>query len=369
MRALFICALTLSFVPPPTAYAQDDEFDDWLEDDDEGWEDDVPEKDEDDYGGDLDEAPEGGDEFNLFDDDELDAGPALGEDTADSYRAMLDQTEDMNAEDALLEWETYLEQYPNTVFMSQIERLLDELNTELYSGRIGGSGGIGGEVDALQQELNLIQPILLETIDPRSRIRAGFEIGFPEYLNLVLDGEYQIFREFSVHAGVRRRYTGWNGEAGAKYAIVKSARTNTIVTGLLDLHVNSNPLFPAVRPQIGVAKLLDVGGGLHLQAQGGVDMEIWGDSGGLQLRYVGGANAFYWASDTVGAFVETSINMKPTAEDQIGSFRFNVFTFGLRFFPGASPANIGVSANVPYTTNYWGYHFGAVQADLNYLLD
>jgi hypothetical protein len=199
-------------------------------------------------------------------------------------------------------------------------------------------------------------------------VRVGFEWGFPAYLNLLLDGEYQILRELSGHAGIRRRYTGWNLETGVKYAPIKSVRTGTVVSGLLDLHINTNPFFPAVRPQLGVGQVFKVGGGLHVQAQGGVDLEFWSEPG-MQVRYVGGANIFYQAADNVGVFVETSTNMKHLGGDgDLGSFRFNLVTFGLRFSPGGAPARIGLSANVPYTSNYWAYHFGAIQGDVNYFL-
>ena len=111
----------------------------------------------------------------------------------------------------------------------------------------------------------------------------------------------------------------------------KFIRTGTIVSGLLDVHLNTNPLFPAVRPQLGVGQVINVGGGLHIQAQGGVDLEFWSDPG-MQVRYVGGANIFYQAAENVGVFAETSTNMKHLGgEGDLGSFRFNIITFGLRF--------------------------------------
>ena len=58
--------------------------------------------------------------------------------------------------------------------------------------------------------------------------------------------------------------------------------------------------------------------------------------------------------------------------EQIGSFRFNTVTFGIKFVnrKGASTDRFetGIGANVPYTTNYWGNHYGAVAGDLNYYL-
>ena len=66
---------------------------------------------------------------------------------------------------------------------------------------------------------------------------------------LTADLERQITREFSVHGGVKGRYTGPNVEAGVKYALIKSARTETIVTLLGDLHLNTNPVHFGICPQ------------------------------------------------------------------------------------------------------------------------
>ena len=361
-----IASLIVLFAASP-AFAQDD--DDFLDDlFDEEDEDGIPEErernaddDEEDFFG--EEEDEGG--FFLDDEEEVEEAIKAGQDTASIYRAFQKKVQDYQPEEQLAAWEGYLLEYPFSVFQDQIETEMDELAQGIYSERIVGPGGGGG--DAMRQELDLAVPLLLESIDPRSKLRAGLEWGFPAYLNLLVDGEYQIFRELSVHAGVRRRYTGWNAEAGVKYAPIKSTRTGTIVSGILDVHMNTNPLFPAVRPQLGVGQVFKVGNGLHVQAQGGVDLEFWSDPG-TQVRYIGGANIFYNAADNVGVFVETSTNMKAPGGTDLNTFRFNVVTFGMRFVPNDSKSRVGISANVPYSTNYWSYHFGAVQADMNYFL-
>lgn len=369
MSALVSLVVLLAASP---ALAQDD--DDFLDDlfDEEEEEEELPDErertrtdDEDDFTFD-EEEDDGG--FFLDEEEEIEGEVRAGQDTADIYRAFQRKVQQYEPEEELASWEEYLLEYPFSVFQDQIEARMDELGNAIYSERITGPGGGIGD-DAMRQELDLAIPLLLENIDPRSKARVGFEWGFPAYLNLLVDLEYQVLRELSFHGGLRNRYTGWNAEAGVKYAPIKSTRTNTVVSGLLDFHLNTNPLFPALRPQLGVGQIFDIGGGLHVQAQGGVDLEFWGDPG-MQVRYVGGANIYYAASETVGVFAETSTNMKHLGgQGDIGSFRFNIVTFGLRFQPGDSPARVGLSANVPYSSNYWAYHFGAVQGDMNYFLD
>ncbi len=366
-----LVSLVVLLAAPPALAQDDDDFLDDLFDD--GEEDELPEgrersgsEDDDDFTFEDEGAEDGG--FFLDEEEALEGEIKAGQDTADIYRAFRDKVRRYEPEEELASWEGYLLDYPFSVFKDQIEARMDELGEAIYSERITGPGGSIGE-DAMRQELDLSIPLLLENIDPRSKARVGFEWGFPSYLNLLADLEYQLLRQLSVHGGIRNRYTGWNVEAGVKYAPIKSTRTNTVVSGLLDVHMNTDPVFPALRPQLGVGQIFNVGGGLHVQAQGGVDLEFWTDPG-MQVRYIGGANIYYAASETVGVFLETSTNMKYLGgSGDIGAFRFNIITFGLRFQPGDTPARIGLSANVPYSTNYWAYHYGAVQGDLNYFLD
>ena len=51
------------------------------------------------------------------------------------------------------------------------------------------------------------------------------------------DYEHGITREFSVHGGIRNRFLTWNAEFGARYAVIKSSRTQTLLTGILDFRM------------------------------------------------------------------------------------------------------------------------------------
>ena len=102
--------------------------------------------------------------------------------------------------------------------------------------------------DAGKAEIKFAQPMNLDGIDPRDKIQMPSSGDIQNYLGLTADLERQITREFSVHGGVKGRYTGPNVEAGVKYALIKSARTETIVTLLGDLHP-TNPVHFGIRPQ------------------------------------------------------------------------------------------------------------------------
>lgn len=310
-----------------------------------------------------------GPRIELDDDDIGDdkiGGP--GQDNSTIYREYIDGMNDLGPEEELLAWERYLKKYPNTLFRDRIERRMDELTDEIYGERIGGEGD--GYSDAKDRELNFANPVQLENIDPRTRLRISGELGPPEYIAGMADFELQLMRPWSVHAGLRTRYTGANIEVGSRYSLVKSARLNLLVTGALDLHYNTQPGFLGVRPTLSAGKTFPVGGGLSVAAQLGADVEVpqpdradqLGRKGGV--RTVGGVFGYYQASEVVGLYAETSLTMKNIAWAEGGTFAFDVLTFGLRFTPKLpTEVKFGVNAGVPFYYNYWGYNFGTVQAE------
>jgi hypothetical protein len=305
------------------------------------------------------------DDDNLLGEEEQTNPIALeGSDTAALFRAQQDLAATLPSDEAVQSWEGYLEQFPNTVFRDRIVEAIDGLMTSIYSSSRVVSNST--KTDALEEELYFAQSILLENLNPRTKIQAGFEWGLPSYMNLIGDYEYAILRNFSVHGGLRHRYTGWSAEAGARMAVHKSLRTQSILTVIGDLHFNTNPAFIGLRPQLAYGQRF---GDFDVQAQAGIDLELRKFAG---LRVIGGANITYRAAETVGLFLETSVNMK-NFEWESGPFRFNVVTFGMKFFPSKSPDKINdlevnMGTSVPYTSNYWMYHYGSIMAQTNYYL-
>jgi hypothetical protein len=316
-----------------------------------------------------------------FDEDEFEEDSNVsttgeGQDTARIYRDHLDQIRDLSPDEEALAWERYVKKYPSSAFLSRIDKRLEVLSQAMYGESIQGSGP-GRVRDAGTAELNFALPMTLENIDPRSKLRAGFEWGVPGFLALTADYEHQIHRELSVHAGLRGRYTGTNVEVGAKYALVKDARTRTLVTAMADLHLNMDPFHPGFKPQLGFGKRFEFPGGAQLDTmlQTGVDalfMTASDGTGHTSLRYVGGGHITLKPTPTVQIYMETNMYMKGFGHEQIGSFRFNTLAFGLKFVnrKGASTDRYvtAIGATSPYTSNYWGYHFGSIMGDVNYYL-
>jgi hypothetical protein len=301
-------------------------------------------------------------------------GPTSG-DTEQVYRAAMNKLSALEPDEELAGWEAYLGLYPNSVYRTRIENRMEELTDKMYE---VGIGGPKQEVDALKAEIGFAQGLQIENIDPRTRLQVGFEMGLPNYVNLVADYERQLMRNFSFHAGLKRRYTGYNGEVGVHWALVKSVRTKMLVTLIGDVRFNTIPFYPGLRPQLAVGKRF---GRLDAQLQAGADLtyRTWTDPFGdaasaVQPAIVGGASLFYAANDQVGAFVESNTYMKELAADgafEGGLFRFNVVTFGLKFFPTSkgSPSRdkeVNFGATVPYMQQWWQFHYGSIMGQFNY---
>ncbi len=355
-------------------YFDDDEFDQDFEDDDDGDEPDVErmeeadealdEEDTDDLDIDFEDLEE--DDEDLFVDDEEeeiaeDAIGGPGVDTAEIYRRYAEEVKEFPPEEELLAWERYLEEYDKTLFGARIDERQEVLSSLIYGERIQDETTT--YEDAQDREIKFTQPITLDSLDPRTRLRAGLEYGFPGYFSVMVDAEGQITREFSAHLGLRGRYTGFRLELGGKYALLKSARKNALVSVGLDLHLNTLPkAYVVVRPYAGAAKRFDIGNGLEVMAVVGAEWEV-----SRRVIFVGGAHVFYQASDTVGVFVESSVYMQPGVGN--GPYSFNLVTLGMRFYPRKQPMVANLAANMPYLQNYWGYHFGAVALDGSYYPD
>ncbi|MFH1466834.1 MAG: hypothetical protein ABIO70_20795 [Pseudomonadota bacterium] len=321
----------------------------------------------------LDDLDFGDDQEEVFDfSDDAESVPigGPGQDTARIYRTYKEGIEDLGPDEEIIQWERYLQQYPNSLFKDHIQRRIDELTEFQYSERVPGAEGFEGIVDAGRREIKLALPRHLDSVDPRSKIRGGFEWGYPQFMGLQADYEHQIARQLSAHAGIVGRYEGFNIELGGKYALVKSARTNFLLTGLFDIHMNVGPVYPAFRPQIGAGKRFIVGGNpLDLQAVVGVDAQIRDD---FSLVYLGGLNASYQASEKVSFFFEGTFTGKDMFWDSGKNstfFRFPVLTFGISFWADKNnKALAALAANAPIGNAYWGYHFGGVQGDFAYYL-
>jgi hypothetical protein len=320
---------------------------------------------------DLDFGQDQEEVFNFSDEEETVPIGGPGQDTAKIYRTYLDGIEDLGPDEEIIQWERYLQEYPNSLFKDHIQRRIDELTEFQYSERLPGEEGFEGIVDAGRREIKLSLPRHMDGVDPRTKIRGGFEWGYPQFMGLTADYEHQIARQLSAHAGIVGRYEGFNVEIGGKYAVIKSARTNFLLTGLFDIHMNVGPVYPAFRPQIGVGKRFILADrALDLQATAGVDAQIRSD---FSLIYLGGLNATFQASDKVSFFFEGTFAGKDMFWDAGGKnstfFRFPVLTFGISFWADKKgKALAALAANAPIANAYWGYHFGGVQGDFAYYL-
>jgi len=391
-------ALLLLLGPYASAQETDDEDDDDIELDD-----DIDESDDEPAPtpppppppAEEDESQEGDEEFDeeqldeyrdpaeeqtdLLDEEEV---IPVSDDTEADFRAAESRRKKLGPDEEIEGWELYLAKYPNSAYRQRIETRIEQLMDELYTADPSRAPLVTGE-DALRQEIDFAHPLQLENINPRSRLELGFEWGLPNYMNFIVDYEHQFQRELSLHGGIRRRYQGWNIEVGPRWAIVKSTRTQTILSVWVDGHMTTTPVYPGVRPQIAIGKIF--GDKLHASIQAGPDFELRIDAPEteFQTKIVGGANFYYAASDRVGVFLEGYANYKIVGSDGVvggdgvpafptSTYRFNVASFGLKFYPGSDPMNrnmeVNFGASIPFSQQYWQFHYGSIMGQFNYYL-
>lgn len=368
----FTLSLLLLLAGP--AFAAPDDLDDFEFDEEPEEDQDKPERLEE--GDDLDllgdepediDSLEGGDtgEDLLGDDAPEDEISTEGQDTSRIYREASEDFSNLAPDEEMLAWDDYLKQYPNSIYRDRIERHLDDLEASLYQQRRTPTEET--RLDADQREVPISQGLLIENINPTSRILAGFEWGIPNYINLLLDYEHGFTRNFSVHAGVRNRYQVWNFETGVRYALVKSSRTQTLLTGMFDIRFALNPAYVAFRPQVAYGRMI---GPFDIQVQAGVDLEGRSQS---SVRLIGGANVTGRINEAVAVFVETNYNAKNLTWDRGGAFQFPVASFGLKLYPdieGQAPGfmEVNIGASLPYATRYYRWHEGSIMGQVNFYL-
>ncbi|MDP2316173.1 MAG: hypothetical protein Q8P41_24965 [Pseudomonadota bacterium] len=347
-------------VPPPKRLEEDDKEDEAGE----------PE--------DLDFIDEDEEELEFRDEEDQETvkprGP--GEDTAQIYRDAEKKLKEVTPDEELIAWEAYLEKYPKSLFRERIEQRMESLSADLFGERVPGSDQGARREDAANRELNFTSPLQFASADPRTRIGASAEIGIPNWFAPHLDAEFQLLRNFSAHAGIDQDVTGPAIVLGAKYGVIKSARTNTVLSAALDLKLNTGPTFPGIRPAIMAGQKLPILQGLYLQGEFGVDLELR-DPAGLRMFY--GFNAELRANEVVYAYVETTGTLKYLGQQDFKTFQFMVASFGMKFVPSKGgfptllanktgvfithekkPVVIVLGANIPYSARYWGFYRGSV---------
>ena len=296
-----------------------------------------------------------------------------GEDTAQLYRDLQKKVAEMNPDEEQIAWENYLKKYPNSLFRDRIELRMDELSNLMFGERVEGSDqGDTTVKDAAQRELNLATPMAQPAVDPRSKITAGVELGLPNWFGGHVDAEWAIRRNLSVHGGLGRGFSGGEINLGAKYALIKSSRTRTILTGGLDATVNMGPAFLGVDPILAFGQRLDVGQGLDLQLAVSMPLEFRSP---LVPRLYGGIHAELHANEIVSIFLAGNLDTKYIGSADVNNFKFYTAQLGLKFtalkgkgVDGNQKLLIDLAANVPVAHAYWGFYRGAVDIGGEYYL-
>ncbi|MCB9682023.1 MAG: hypothetical protein H6733_11215 [Alphaproteobacteria bacterium] len=324
----------------------------------------------------VDDGGEPVEEEDLFEDERNTRDDLLqeGVDNPRVFRAREAEISSLPPDEEAMAWEAYLQEYPNSIFRERIEAHMDELQRAEYGNRIGRDGQ--ATVDANTLELDIVQPLHLVTLNPRTKVTAGIDMGFgagPLYTGGIADFEYAILRKLSVHGGVSGRYTGWGLEVGTRYAFVKSARDRLVATISADFRLNFNPLFFQVRPMIGFAKMFGPAdkpfGKSQIQVVAGAEI---GTRKQETVAITGGVHLSFRLAQPVALYVESDVYARNLGRAE-GPFVFENVALGFKFYPTLKSRKddaleLAVGAGLPAASTYIQPYQGAAQVQGVYYL-
>lgn len=164
------------------------------------------------------------DDFEEVDEEEgEETEQAGGQDSEETFQEARAQTRNMDPDDEIAFWEEYLRIYPESQYADDIERRLDKLSAALYDLDGDGEPSNSGGVSAKDAEMSFLRPQAFYG----ANTRRGFGVRLRMaggYFGYDLEYEHAFARQFSAFFNLhnRSRNMGFNIEAGAKYALVKS---------------------------------------------------------------------------------------------------------------------------------------------------
>ena len=101
-----------------------------------------------------------------------DTEPVEGDDNATIFQAFEQSVKGLEPEEELIEWQKYLNQYPNSVFKQRIQQRMDLLQENLFDEDLLERIDEDTAKETGMEELYFAQPMYLENIDPRTK-RGG----------------------------------------------------------------------------------------------------------------------------------------------------------------------------------------------------
>lgn len=330
--------LVLSLLPAVPAWAQDDEEDELIIDD---------------------EEPEDTDSLKI-------------------YRAFKEELDGLPIEEELDAWYRYLDTYPSTPYKSEISRRIKELEGALLDEAeaeapewVDVAGG--GERGAKYEEMGFVEPFLFLTNNTRKKVHLQIAYGYQSTFNYNFGLEWAFFRNFSVFGHIRHfgHGLGIAVVAGPKVAIVKDTRTGGLMTAGLAIKGGADPgaLF-GVDPfwGVGIAKL---GVPVSLQFQLGFDMRFtpwhWDLHAGLNLAFKPTTAFHIFLESTGHNTIRKMLVYDAPSGEECGDegaqdehctteyFGFYEAAAGVKIFPREN-VEITIAARAPYFYRKWQHY-------------
>ncbi len=222
------------------------------------------------------------------------------------YRSFKEELRGLPIEEELDAWYRYLGKYENSPYTKEIERRIEELETQMMDEAEEDAPSYISQDEsgrgARYEEMAFVEPIGFLTNNTRKKVHLGLAYGYDSTFNYGFGLEWAFKRNFSVfgHAMHQGYGIGIVANVGAKYAIVKDTRTGGLLVVGAALKVGADPAMRiGVDPFIGIG-VNKQGSPVTFQFQVGYDARFTPWSWDLHF----GANLGLRASDKVTIYIE-----------------------------------------------------------------
>lgn len=312
----------------------------------------------------------------LIEDDEE---PLVRQDNAKIYRLFKEEVAGLPELEEIDAWYGYLDEYPETMYRTEIIRrikalesgALDEAEDDAPEWESEAEDGRG----AKYEEMPFLEPFNFLSLNTRSKVHLQIAYGYASMFNYDFGVEYALRRNFSIFGHARHwgHGIGFTADLGAKYAVVKDVRTGGLFVVGAHLKAGADPgLKIGVDPFIGLG-VCPLDKPVSLQFEVGFDMRFtpwhWDAHAGLNLSIKASDGVAIFFEGTGHNYVRKVLRYDVPAGEECGDeagdehciveyFGFYEAAAGVKFFPREN-IEVTVAARAPFFYRKWQHYHPA----------
>ena len=317
-----------------------------------------------------------GEEDILIEDDEE---PLVKQDNSKIYRLYKEEVEGLPELEEMDAWYGYLNEYPETMYRSEIVRRIKTLEAGALDEAESEAPAWESETDdsrgAKYEEMYFLEPFNFLSLNTRSKVHLAIAYGYADMFNYDFGAEYALRRNFSIfgHARHWSQGIGFTADLGAKYAVVKDVRTGGLFVVGARLKAGADPsLKIGVDPFVGVG-VAPLGSPVSLQFEVGFDMRFtpwhWDAHAGLNLAIKPTESFAIFFEGTGHNYVRKTLRYDVPTGEECGDesnddhciveyFGFYEAAAGIKFFPKEN-IEVTIAARAPFFYRKWQHYHPA----------